>query len=105
MTKLSDIHSDISVEQSLDITLRWCKENNQNLVIKPHPQNIESMKILEAIVKKHNYGIWMNNININTLLEKCLAVFTVNSGWIRRYITRKTYILLWKIRLCFCITK
>ena len=73
-------HSDISVEQSLDITLRWCKENNHNLVIKPHPQNIESMKNLEAIVKTHNYGIWMNNININTLLEKCLAVFTVNSG-------------------------
>lgn len=73
-------HSKISVLEALNRTIIWCKKNNLNLIIKSHPENLVSMQPLYDIFKKHNYGIWVNNMNINFLLKRCISLFCVNSG-------------------------
>ena len=73
-------HSKISVLQALERTIIWSKNNNLNLIIKSHPENLVSMQPLYDIFKKYNYGVWVNNMNINFLLNRCNSVFCVNSG-------------------------
>ena len=73
-------HSKISVIEALKRTIIWCKKNKLNLIIKSHPENLVSMEPLYEIFKKYNYGVWVNNMNINFLLKKCITLFCVNSG-------------------------
>jgi len=76
------LHSQISVEKALIQTIKISKYLKIPLIVKPHPLNPDSMRPLFEIVKKHkNEEIyWIDDININELLNATKAVFTINSG-------------------------
>ena len=83
-------HSDVSVEASLEALLYTLQLNiSHSIVIKSHPANLNSMKSLHKIFLKYREKYpkhlserihWVDKISIHTLLDKCSAVFTVNSG-------------------------
>ena len=78
------LHSDVSVAQGLLKTIEISKFLKMQLIVKPHPVNMISMeplaKIVAEAVKKGNDILWGAGVNIHDLLEKCEAVFTINSG-------------------------
>lgn len=78
------LHSDISVSEGLVKTIEIAKILKLQLIVKPHPVNMNSMEPLAKIVSwgfKKGYDlIWADDVNIHDLLEKCEAVFTINSG-------------------------
>lgn len=71
------IHSKINVKTALEDTIRFCKENNLPLLIKPHP--FETERYTQELVAKYKYGELVN-ANITSLLENCSTLITVNSG-------------------------
>ena len=78
------LHSNISVAQGLINTIQIARALKLQLVVKPHPANMDSMEPLAKIVANYiNKGhdiLWGRDVNIHDLLEKCEAVFTINSG-------------------------
>ena len=76
-------HSSVSVEDALSITCNAAIELNVPLVIKGHPVNPGSMSPLQDIVGKLRSDRriqWINDINIQDVLEKAAVTVTVNSG-------------------------
>ncbi|MDA8669266.1 hypothetical protein N9M26_06455, partial [Alphaproteobacteria bacterium] len=80
------LHSDISVMDALIKTIQISISLEIQLIIKPHPLNTEAMRPFLELAAKHNLKsnkyeiLWAKIANIHDLLEKCEAVFTVNSG-------------------------
>ncbi len=78
------LHSTISVSEALIKTLEIAKSLKKQIVVKPHPMNMESMEPLAKIVadriNKGDDVLWGRGVNIHDLINKCEAVFTVNSG-------------------------
>lgn len=73
-------HSSIDVGKALVYTARTCEKLGLTLVVKGHPVNPDSMIGLKDSVKNLNHVIWIDNISIHQLLEKCCCVVVVNSG-------------------------
>ena len=80
------LHSDISVMDALIKTIQISISLEIQLIVKPHPLNTEAMRPFLELAAKHNLKsnkyeiLWAKTANIHDLLEKCEAVFTVNSG-------------------------
>lgn len=80
------LHSDISVMDALIKTIKISISLGIQLIIKPHPLNKEAMRPFLELAAKNNLTsnkyeiLWAKTANIHDLLEKCEAVFTVNSG-------------------------
>lgn len=73
-------HSDVEVAEALETTIQFAKERKIPLIVKGHPVNPGSMAPLKKLWESHNYGEWVDNVNINQLLRECDSVVTVNSG-------------------------
>ena len=73
-------HSDVSVWDALDATLKATKELNMPLVVKGHPVNPGSMAPLHSLCKLYKHVYWFDNINIHDLIPQAHAVVVVNSG-------------------------
>jgi capsular polysaccharide export protein len=70
------IHSKISVKESLIKTIIYCANQKLDLLFKPHPFDRDRKLITAA----RNNGIPIVNNNIFDLLQNCSCVVTVNSG-------------------------
>ena len=78
------LHSDISVKDALLKTIEMSKDLKLQLVVKPHPVNIQSMEPLLTIVEEaidDGKNVFLaKDANIHDLIDKSEAVFSVNSG-------------------------
>ena len=78
------LHSKISVEDALLRTIQISKDLKLQLVVKPHPVNIQSMEPLLSIVanaiENGENIILAKDINIHDLISNSEAIFSVNSG-------------------------
>ena len=73
-------HSDVSVWDALDATLKATKELNMPLVVKGHPVNPGSMIPLNSLCKLYKHVHWVDNASIHDLIPRAHAVVVVNSG-------------------------
>lgn len=74
-------HSDVKVDQALEAVLGWARLNKKFVVVKSHPINPGSMIALHQVQERYtDCSVWVDNMDINALVHKAEAVFTVNSG-------------------------
>ena len=75
------LHSNVSVADALRMTLEFARSKNLTVLVKPHPANPGSMAPLYQLFNDFKYGakFWVN-FNIHSLIQKSIAVFSVNSG-------------------------
>ncbi|MEP5764928.1 MAG: hypothetical protein ABJ308_10045 [Halieaceae bacterium] len=70
--------SSTSEELVIDVLTNWALANNVNLVLKPHPANMDSMNQFKQYVD--NRRVFWSTSNVHDLIGNSLAVFTINSG-------------------------
>jgi len=73
-------HSNVTVEQALEETLRAANKHNINVIIKGHPVNPGSMENLKKISTKYHNYIWVEDVSIHDLIPNAKAIVIVNSG-------------------------
>jgi hypothetical protein len=74
-------HSDIEVIDALRMTCQFAERMKLKVVAKGHPVNTGSMKDLKHMaMNDFTNCIWVDDVSVHDLLDKCEAVFTVNSG-------------------------
>lgn len=74
-------HSNVSVFDALKLCLDTTKYMNENIIVKGHPINENSMIELENLTKKYDNAKWVgSNYSIHSLIENSKCVLTVNSG-------------------------
>ena len=72
-------HSKVSVEDALEMTLKWAAQNNKQVLIKGHPINPSSMEPLRVIAAKYPH-MWTDDYSIHQLIRNARMTVTVNSG-------------------------
>lgn len=72
-------HSDVKVEEALEMTLDWASTTAKKVVIKGHPVNPGSMESIKKVANRYNC-VWVDNFNIFDLIKNSEMVVTVNSG-------------------------
>ena len=73
-------HSDVTVEEALEVTCTATQEIGMNLVVKGHPVNPGSMQSLKEIVKNYPHVTWYDDVSIHQLIQTARCTVTVNSG-------------------------
>jgi hypothetical protein len=73
-------HSNIGVADALDLVCGWANKRNHKVVVKGHPVNPSSMTPMRQVANRWTHVTWVDDVSISSCLEKCDAVFTLNSG-------------------------
>jgi hypothetical protein len=74
-------HSTVSVEQALEATLKFAHSIHKRVIVKGHPVNPASMAKMRDITFRYTpEALYLEQISIHDVLQKCEAAFMVNSG-------------------------
>lgn len=67
------------VFDGLKSAINIAKDKGLDLVVKPHPAEIDPLVLKKMEVFKKTYGLYLSNINTFHLIDNCTLVVTINS--------------------------
>jgi len=70
--------SDIAELPVVEALVKWAKQNNIAVVLKPHPANLKAMKQFDKFVDSQT--IFWSEAHVYDLIRHATAVYTINSG-------------------------